>query len=202
VCFIPIPDGLQTNYLISQESINFLTNCVLSNLLAIYTPDKLKAKQGLDFDQVTMPIVHPTKGKTICSQTSKIWQTAFGKDLGGMVQGNNKTGQKGTNAIIIMTNAEIPRIPKNQTNARVLVDFCPQKSDLHRIRITASGNLINYPGNLLTRTANLTTSKIMWNSVLSTKEAKYMCLDIKNFYLSAPMDRFEYMKFISRHSLL
>jgi hypothetical protein len=34
----------------------------------------------------------------------------------------------------------------------------------------------------------------MWNSVLSTKVAKYMCLDIKNFYLSAPLDRYEYMK--------
>ena len=34
----------------------------------------------------------------------------------------------------------------------------------------------------------------MWNSVLSTEGEKYMCLDIKNFYLSAPLDRFEYMK--------
>jgi hypothetical protein len=35
---------------------------------------------------------------------------------------------------------------------------------------------------------------LMWNSVLSTEHAKYMCLDIKNFYLSAPLDWFEYMK--------
>jgi len=34
----------------------------------------------------------------------------------------------------------------------------------------------------------------MWNSVLSTEGAKYMCLDIKNFYLIAPLDRYEYMK--------
>ncbi len=34
----------------------------------------------------------------------------------------------------------------------------------------------------------------MWNSVLSTKGTKYMCLDIKNFYLTAPLDRYEYMK--------
>jgi len=60
--------------------------------------------------------------------------------------------------------------------------------DPHRIRITAGGNLIKYPGELLTRTTNLTNSKLMWNSVLSTKDAKYMCLDIKNFYLSAPLD--------------
>jgi hypothetical protein len=58
----------------------------------------------------------------------------------------------------------------------------------------AGGNLINYPGELTTRTADLTTSKLMWNSVLSTKGAKYMCLDIKNFYLTATLDWFEYMK--------
>jgi hypothetical protein len=30
--------------------------------------------------------------------------------------------------------------------------------------------------------------------VLSMPGAKYMCLVIKNFYLSAPLDRFEYMR--------
>ncbi len=34
----------------------------------------------------------------------------------------------------------------------------------------------------------------MWNSILSTAGAKCMCLDIKNFYLTAPLDQFEYMK--------
>jgi hypothetical protein len=38
------------------------------------------------------------------------------------------------------------------------------------------------------------TSKLYWNSVLSTRQAKYMCLDLKNFYLSAPLDRYEYMR--------
>jgi hypothetical protein len=34
----------------------------------------------------------------------------------------------------------------------------------------------------------------MWNSVLSTEGAKFICLNIKNFYLMAPLDRFKYMK--------
>jgi hypothetical protein len=60
--------------------------------------------------------------------------------------------------------------------------------------MTAGGNLIKYPGELTTRTADLTTSKVIWNSVLSTKDAKFMGMDIKNFYLGTPLDRFEYMK--------
>jgi hypothetical protein len=57
----------------------------------------------------------------------------------------------------------------------------------------AGGNLIQYKGNLSTHTADI-TSKILWNSVLCTKNAKYMCLDIKNFYLTAALEYFEYMK--------
>jgi hypothetical protein len=34
----------------------------------------------------------------------------------------------------------------------------------------------------------------MWNSVLNTKGAKYMCLDIETIYLTAPLDWFKYMK--------
>ncbi len=75
-----------------------------------------------------------------------------------------------------------------------MVNFCPQKADPHCIRITAGGNLIKYPCELSTRTPDLTTSKLMWNSVLITEGAKYMCLNIKYFYLTAPLDRFKYMK--------
>jgi hypothetical protein len=42
--------------------------------------------------------------------TAEIWKTAFRKDFGGMVQGNNKTGQKGTNAMFIMTHEEIQHV--------------------------------------------------------------------------------------------
>jgi hypothetical protein len=35
---------------------------------------------------------------------------------------------------------------------------------------------------------------MMLNSVLSTEGVRYMCLNIKDFYLTAPLDRYEYMK--------
>jgi hypothetical protein len=35
--------------------------------------------------------------------TAEVWQImAFGRDFGGMAQGDNKTGQKGTNAMFVM----------------------------------------------------------------------------------------------------
>ena len=68
-----------------------------------------------------------------------------------------------------------------------MVDFCPQKEDPNRVRITAGGNLIQYPGELTTQTADLTTAKLLWNSVLSTPGAKFMALDVGNFYLMTLM---------------
>jgi hypothetical protein len=112
VCLISVPQGLRQSNIISQEAINFFTDCVWVKSPAIYTLDRLKPKkQGLNFEQVAMPMVHPTTGKTISSYkmlmhdpaTSKIWQMAFSKDFGGMAQGDNKTGQKGSNSMFVMT---------------------------------------------------------------------------------------------------
>ena len=85
------------------------------------------------YEQLATPMVHLTTGKTISSYkklmhdpaTAEIWQTAFGKDFGSMAQGNNKTGQKRTNSIFVMTHEEIKKIPKTQTvtYTRVVVDF-------------------------------------------------------------------------------
>ncbi len=40
------------------------------------------------------------------------------------------------------------------------------------------GNLVSYEGELSVRTADINTAKIHWNSVISNRKAKYMCLDI------------------------
>jgi hypothetical protein len=39
----------------------------------------------------------------------------------------------------------------------------------------------------------LTTAKILINSVISTLGAKFLVIDIKNFYSNTPLGRFEYM---------
>ena len=42
--------------------------------------------------------------------------------------------------------------------------------------------------------ADINTAKLHWNSVVSMPNAKYMCLDIKIFYLIAALEYFKYMK--------
>ena len=57
--------------------------------------------------------------------TANVWQTAFGKDFGGMVQGDRKTGPKGTNSVFVMTHKEINiamAAGHKWTYARIVVD--------------------------------------------------------------------------------
>lgn len=69
---------------------------------------------------------------------------------------------------------------------RIVVDYRPQKADPNRVRLMTRGNLIDYPGKLTTRTADPTTTKMLWNSVISTDNARYLCLDII-FFISAQL---------------
>ena len=158
----------------------------------------------VDTNHVCAAVVHPetsvmTINYTILVKdqaTWKIWQTAFGKEFGNLAQWDRKTGKKGTNSVFVMTHEEITLIPKDQTvtYGRVVVDYYLQKKDPNRVQITAGDNLIKYPGELMTITADLVTSKLLWNSILSTDDARFMGIDIKSFYLKTPLDRYEYMK--------
>jgi hypothetical protein len=132
-------------------------------------------------------------------KTRDIWAHAMTKELARLAQGLDGITE-GTNTVFYLNHDEIRNIPKDRTvtYARIVVDYRPQKTDPNRVRITVGGNLINYPGEVTTRTADMVTSKILWNSVLSTPGAKYCCADVKNFYLETPMDRYEYMRIPAR----
>ena len=80
------------------------------------------------------------------------------------------------------------------TYGRIVAEIKPQKAETHCTRITVGGNLINSPGDVTTPTTDLITSNIIFNSVLSTKNAKFMCADIANLYINNPIDRYYYMK--------
>jgi hypothetical protein len=100
------------------------------------------AKMPIVIEHYANPMVHPVTGRIISSYkklmhdpaTAEVWQTAFRKDLGDMAQGCNKTGQKGTNAMFVMTHDKIRHAlaaKKFFTYANPVVNYCPQKDDPH-----------------------------------------------------------------------
>ena len=77
----------------------------------------------------------------------------------------------------------------------VVCEVRPDKDDPNRTRITVAANgRTYYPGDVATPTGSLELVKLMINSVLSRKGAKFCIFDAKNFYLDTPMDRPEYVR--------
>ena len=143
----PMPGGIRANAkLISQHALNALT----MKEEALYSPPVFAQRNYVhhnffknvpNYAHYASPMVHPTTGETISSYkrlmhdlaTAEVWQTAFGKDFGGMAQGDDKTGQKGTNSIFVMTHAKIKQAYADKVNfttyAKIVVDFRPQKEN-------------------------------------------------------------------------
>ena len=133
---------------------------------------------------------HLIKNPKYCT----IWKNAYGKELGRLAQGIPGT-VKGTNTIVFTAYNEIPpQRRKDVTYGRIVANYRPEKEDPYRIRLTVGGNRITYPGDCGTPTADMLTTKILLNSVISTKGAQFMTIDIKDFYLNTPMVRPEYMR--------
>jgi hypothetical protein len=100
---------------------------------------------------------------------------------------------QGTETLWFINRNEIPK-HKKPTNVNVVCADRPEKSNARRVRWTAGGDRINYPGNKTTKTAEMTTAKLMFNSVISTPGARFMGIDLKYFYLCSNLPEYEYVQ--------
>jgi hypothetical protein len=125
-------------------------------------------------------------------ETKAVWTRSAANEISRLAQGVGNR-MKGTNTIRFIPVTEVPQ-GRKATYGRFVCTVRPQKSEPERTRLTVGGNLVDYPGDVSTRTSELTTTKILLNSTISTPDAKFMTGDIKNFYLNTPLDRPEYMQ--------
>ena len=63
----------------------------------------------------------------------------------------------------------------------------PKKKEKNRTKFTVGGDKIDYPGEVATPTADMLVAKILFNWIISKKGAKFMKIDIYNFYLMTPL---------------
>jgi hypothetical protein len=122
-----------------------------------------------------------------------IWLVSAANEFGRLAQGIGGW-VAGTDTMFFIQKHQVPQ-GRKVTYPRVVCQIRPEKSETHRTRITAGGNLLDYLGDISTETASLETVKILPNSTISTPNARFMCMDAGNFYLNTPLDIFEYMKF-------
>ena len=75
------------------------------------------------------------------------------------------------------------------------MDIRPEKDEPNRFRITAGTDRLEYYGETSTETASIETAKILLNSVLSTKNAKFMSIDISNCFIQTDLKDYQYIRF-------
>lgn len=120
------------------------------------------------------------------------WEAAMAKEIGRLTQGCKQHGIEGTDTMKFISYDDLPA-DRKATYSRIVASIRNEKADPYRVRITAGGDKIDYPGDVASPAAELTTIKILFNSTISTPGARFMCADISNFYLGTPMLRKEYM---------
>ena len=121
------------------------------------------------------------------------WGYSFGNKIGCLAQGMPGRN-KGTNTIFFINKHEVPPDRwKDMTYAIIICNVRPQKEETNRTRLTMGGDKINVPMDCGTPTANLLTVKLLLNSVISTPGAKFLGLDLKDFYLNTPMERLKFL---------
>jgi hypothetical protein len=144
-------------------------------------------------------VLDPATGKSLeyrslikNQPTRETWLRSAANEFGRLAQGVG--GRiKGTNTIFFIPKGKVPP-GRVVTYGRFVCTERPNKPEPNRTRLTVGGDRLTYPEPVGTKTADLTTLKILFNSVVSTPDAKFLAIDIKNFYLGTPMDRYEYMR--------
>ena len=102
---------------------------------------------------------------------------------------------KWTNTIQFIRKRDVPRDRrKDVTYGSFVCSVRPEKKEKDRVRWVIGGDRINYPGEVATPTADMLVAKLLFNSVISTQGAKFMTMDLSNFYLMTPLKRPEYVR--------
>jgi hypothetical protein len=121
------------------------------------------------------------------------WIHGTATEIGRLAQGHHPHTTSGSDTLFFIPYHDKPA-DRVATYLRIVAALRPHKAEAKRIRFTMGGDRIKYNGNVSTPTADLTTVKLLLNSVISTPGAKYMTIDIKDFYLGTPMTQYEYVR--------
>ena len=125
----------------------------------------------------------------------KAWSLSSANEFGRLANGIGGRIKNPTNTIDFIHQHEVPKERmKDVTYGQFVCTVRPEKAEPNRTRFTVGGDRINYPGAVATPTADMLVAKMLFNSVISTKGARFMTMDISNFYLMTPLHRPEFIR--------
>ena len=162
----------------SAPTVTSKRELLIRRLLHIY--NRQTGKKETIRSLLTNPATHLT------------WSKASSNEYGRLMTGN-QYGVIGTDT---MEPIALHLIPANKaiTYGSIVCDHRPLKSEPDRCRLVVGGDKLTYDHETAAPAANLLETKLMLNSTISTPGARFLTLDIKDFFLSSIMPSAEYMK--------
>ena len=136
-----------------------------------------------------MPVLDETSGQSLQywqlrkhPKFARIWNTSYANELGRLCQGIGKgsKGQRhqrveGTNTFKLIKFSDIPQDRRHEIfHSMVVCKVTPHTEDPNRTRITVAVSQISYPGDVGTPTGSLDLVKLIINSVLSRRNARFV----------------------------
>ena len=115
----------------------------------------------------------------------------FSNEIGHLAQGIRDV--PGTNTIDFIPRSDVP-FGTTVTYGRIVCTYRPQKTKNHRTCLTAGGNIFICLCGFSAPISDMKTEKLLFNSVISMPGARFIKLDLKNFYLKTPLPEPRYMK--------
>ena len=90
----------------------------------------------------------------------------------------------------------------NTKSANFICTIRQQKKETHQVRMTAGGDKLDYHDDASSPTVAILDAKIHINSTISNAKrgARYVCMDVQNFYLGTPMSYYQYIR-VRRHQI-
>ena len=93
----------------------------------------------------------------------------------------------GTDTFDFINKNEVPLDHyKDVPYGQIFCSYREVKTDPYQEQLVPGGNIINYPGDLGTPTADILIVKLLLNSVVSTPGAEFFTADTSSFYLITP----------------
>ena len=209
----PPPTSPSTNPHVTRSRTHLLprANCVVATadlptdpaLLVASTPAAIHTKIITYADDSVLThfahaVIDPATGASLeypallRGDDGPKWENGTSLELGRLTQGCLPFTKTGSETMFFIPHTDKPS-DRIATYLRIVAALKPNKADMYRIRFTVGGDKIIYHGKVSTPTADLTTVKALLNSTISTPNAKFMSIDIKDFYLNTPMEQYEYM---------
>ena len=129
----------------------------------------------------------------------EIWNRAVSNEIGRLAKGND-FGVEFTETIEFICESQVPA-GRDVTYASFVFDERPLKKEKYRCRICAGGDRLPYLDDASSPATSLLETKLIVNSVISDAKqgARFMSLDLKDFFLASPMARPEYMRIALKH---